>query len=74
MKQRWNLKNQNGKENAKKKTHNPRERKIPAYTLRMRESKKAEHTLIEDQREREREREMGKERKKERKKGEIRLD
>ena len=40
----------------------------------MRESKKAEHTLIEDQREREREREMGKERKKERKKGEIRLD
>ena len=64
MKQRWNFKIQNGKENAKKKTHNPRERKIPAYTLRMRESKKAEQTLIEDQRERERE--MGKERKKER--------
>ena len=54
-----------GRKTLKKKTHNPRERKIPAYTLRMRESKKAEHTLIEDQRERERW--AKKERKKERK-------
>ena len=57
-----------GRKTLKKKTHNPRERKIPAYTLRMRESKKAEHTLIEDQRERERERERDGQRKKERKK------
>ena len=55
-----------GRKTLKKKTHNPRERKIPAYTLRMRESKKAEHTLIEDQRERERDGQRKKERKKER--------
>ena len=65
MKERWNFKNQNGKENAKKKTHNPRERNIPAYTLRMRErEREREHTVIEDQRERNGQR----------KKGEIRLD
>lgn len=52
-----------GRKTLKKKTHNPRERKIPAYTLRMRESKKAEHTLIEDQRERERDGQRKKERK-----------
>ena len=45
-----------GRKTLKKNTHNPRERNIPAYTLRMRER---EHTVIEDQRERE----MGKERK-----------